>query len=384
MSIIFRRRNAFILGLIFVMAITTSKVLFAYEQRVHPYPHNLDQALNYYGFKTQKQKEALRYLLQAAGIENVDALLDTQRANANDLSRAILNFVRTVQVNFTIRTGSQERWDVQTSAWMQDKTQQAKILDALKTLDMLDAIPPKFLQPDAICILGASRSIMVSRLDYASNLYSQSNLPTTWLIMLAGERYVTPDKNGVYVDGSEEFLNEVSVKLNKNISSITETDLMRLAYESSKLYAKFGANTLLIDAPRRDLPRHNTEGTVTELCMWLKNHPEVQKLTFVSNQPHVEYQKAIIKQVLIKNDINVKFEVVGPEYYTPVVHNTAHKINYIMQGLGSKIWAMTPEIINSIGLDMSDPQLDAEYKELYKKQPVFYNGLSDKHTKKTP
>lgn len=377
MSIIFRRRNAFILGLIFVMAITTSKVLFAYEQRVHPYPRNLEQALNYYGFKTQKQKQALRYLLQAAGIENVDTLLDAQRANTNDLSRAILNFVQAVQLNFTIRTGSQERWDVQTSAWMQDKTQQEKIIQALDTLNMLEAIPPKFTKRDAICVLGASKGAMELRLEYAGDLYTHNKLPATWLIMLAGERYVTPDKNGTYIDGDEKSLNETAAKLNKNIASLTETDLMRQAYASSKLNGKFGKNVLVIDTPRRELSRPTTETTVTELCMWLKDHPEVQTLTFISNQPHVEYQKAIIAQVFAKNSIDIKFEVIGPKYDVSDGNNVADKINRVMQALGSQIWAMTPEVIDTIGLDMSDPQIHAEYTELYKKQPLIYSNIQN-------
>ncbi len=353
-------------------------LLYAYRNHTPSYPRNLNLALDYYGFKTPKQKLALRFLMKNAGIEDVDALLDSKAENKNALIKAILSFIKITQDKFTIRIGNQERWDVKTSDWMKDPAQQAKILSALETLNMMDAVPPTFKRREVICVLGASRSVMVSRLEYAGELFTEGKLPAHWLIMLAGERYVTPDKNGVRVDGSEQELSELAAKAGKNVSTLTETDLMKAAYEASKLYGKFPNNDVLIDTPRRDLPRPTTETTVTELCDWLKQNPEVQDITFVSNQPHVEYQKAIIAQVFEKQGVKVKFEVIGPEYRADLVNNDADKINYVMQALGSTIWAKTPEVMDAIGLEVSDPQLRAEYMELYKRQPLIYNNLESK------
>ena len=349
---------------------------YAWGQDSHRQSQNMNSALNSYGFKTTKQKEALRFLMQKSGIKDTNALLDSTASNPNALSKTILDFVRETQDKFTVRTGKQERWDVQTSDWMKDSAQQPKILEALTTLNMMDAVAPTFKKRDVICILGASRSVMVSRLDYAGDLFVEDKLPSHWLVLLAGERYVTADKNGVSVDGSEQELAAIGDKLGKNVAAITETDLMRTAYQASKLYNKLP--TVVIDTPRRDLPRPTTETTVTELCDWLKKHPEVKSITFVSNQPHVDYQKAIISQVFERQGVSIKFEVIGSVYNASVVSNDADKINYILQALGSRIWASTPEVLDALGLDMSNPQLRAEYMELYKKQPLIYNNLAAK------
>lgn len=352
---------------------------YALQQDVATQAPTMNRALEYYGFVTPAQKEALRFLMQQAEVSNTDALLDS---NGKDLARTILDFVRQTQNKFTIRTGNQERWDVQTSEWMKDPVQQQKILKALTTLDMIDAVSPSFSKRDVVCILGASRNVMVSRFDYAGNLFAANELPSKWLVLLAGERYVTPDKNGVSIDGSESELDAIAAKLGKNITLLTETDLMISSYQESKLFNKLP--TVIIDTPRRDLPRPTTETTVTEFCDWLKQHPNVQSITFVSNQPHVDYQKAIIAQVFEKQGVNIKYEVIGAEYNASVVNNNADKINYILQALGSRIWAETPKVLDELGLDMSDPQLRAEYLELYKKQPLIYNNLNTKFKSEVP
>lgn len=49
-----------------------------------------------------------------------------------------------------------------------------------------------------------------------------------------------------------------------------------------------------------------------------------------------------------------------------------------MQALGSRIWEVTPEVMDAIRLDMLDSKLRAEYMELYKKQPLIYSNLEVK------
>ena len=371
-------RNKPLMFCLVAIALAAGGILYAYDNYAQRHPRNLNATLDYYGFKSTEQKQALRLLMKKSGVKDVDALLDRRAENQAVLSRSILDLVRETQDRFTIRADKQERWDVQTSDWMKDPTQQRQVLSALESLNMMDAVQPASKKRDVICVLGASRSVMVSRLDYAGELFTEGQLPAHWLIMLAGERYVTPDKKGLRVDCSEEELGELATKVGKNVATLTETDLMKAAYEASKLYGKFPDHDVLIDTPRRNLPRPTTETTVTELCDWLKQHPEVRDITFVSNQPHVEYQKAIIAQVFEKQGVKVRFEVIGPEYRAGLVNNDADKINYVMQALGSRIWAATPEVMDAIGSDMSDPELRAEFKKLYEKQPLIYSNFEAK------
>ncbi|HSX20991.1 MAG TPA: hypothetical protein VLG38_07725, partial [Gammaproteobacteria bacterium] len=181
--------------------IAVGGLLYAYKNYTPRYPSNLNRVLDYYGFKTPEQKEALRFLMQQSGVKETDALLDGTAENQTALSRSILAFVSETQNKFTIRTGKQERWEVQTPDWIKDPALQKQILSALEILNMMDAVPPKFERRDAVCILGATRSTMVSRLSYAADLFLSNKLPANWLIMLSGERYVTPDHGGNRVDG---------------------------------------------------------------------------------------------------------------------------------------------------------------------------------------
>ncbi len=365
------------LGLLVFSIVAISLTADAYSV-TNSYPHNLNAALDYYGFKKPEQKQAIRFLMRESGIQDVDSLLDGNIADKNALIQKILDFVSATQNKFTIRTGSQERWDIETAKWMKDPVRQAQILAALETLGIMDAVPPIFEKRAAICILGATKKTMAARLEYAGNLYVEDKLSAEWLIMLAGERYVTPDKNGDALDGSKQELILLANKIGKNISALTETDLMRAEYESSKLYGRFPNHEVLIDTPKRDLPRPTTETTIMALCDWLQQHPEVQSITFVSNQPHVEYQKNIIAQVFVKRAMQVNFEVIGDKYQIDLENNIADKINYIIQALGSSIWAATPKVIHDIGLDVSDKELMAKYLDLYKKQPLIYNNLYSK------
>lgn len=349
------------------------------------YPSDLNAALDYYGFKTAKQKQALRYLMKKADIKNADTLLDKKAANKDELGKLILDFVRETQDKFTVRSGKQERWEVQTPDWMKNSAEQEQILSALETLDMTRAVEPAFIKPDAICILGSTRSGMVSRLNYAGELLEANKLSANWLIMLAGERYVTPDKNGNKLDGNVQELEKLAAKSSKNVSQLTETDLMKAAYESSSLYGKFLNKDVLIDTPRRGLPRPTTETTVKELCGWLKQHPDVREIVFVSDQPHVAYQQAIIEQVFEKEEVRLKFETIGPKCNAEKFNNKIDKLYYILQALGSRVWAETPTVMRAIGFNIADPNvnnnLKSAYMALYEKQPLIYNNLKAESSK---
>lgn len=368
----------------FAVTATIATSMYAYYQYTscyRDYPKDLYTVLNYYGFNLPEQKQALRYLMQKSGIKNTDELLNYQATSATELSRLILELVKVTQDKFTIRKGEQERWEVETSDWMKDKEQEEEILTALKTLKMIDAIPTTVNNSEVICILGASKIIMLLRLQYAEELLMNNKLAAKWLVLLAGERYVTPDKDDKKIDGSKQELQQLASKLGKEISKLTETNLMREAYENSKLYGQFSDHFLLIDTPKRDLPRPTTETTVAEFCEWLKKQPEIKMITFVSNQPHVEYQKSIITRVFEKHGIHLNFEVIGPQYDIKADNNREKQINYTIQALGSRIWAATPGVIDAIGLDISDPKLQEDYLEIYKNQPLIYQHLETKFPK---
>jgi hypothetical protein len=345
--------------------------------RTCQYSNTIYQVLDHYGFKTEEQKQALRYLMKQSGIKKTDILLDQKISSHKEVGELMLELVRQTQEHFSGRTNNQERWDVKTLDWMKDTTLQANVLKALKTVDMVEEIPLSSKRTDIVCILGATNAIMKMRLAYAGGLIAQNKLTADYLVMLAGERYLTPDKNGIYVDGAEQELRQLANVMGKNLSSLTESDLMRNAYETSTLYRSFSDKAILIDTPRHHLSRPTTETTVLELCEWLKKHPTLSSITFISNQPYVLYQKEIIERVFKTQALqNISIEVLGPKFNPEMemISNRADMINCVLQELGSRIWAATPNVLFSLNVDMSDPQLQANYKEIYKKFPLVYDN----------
>ena len=192
-------------------------------------PYSLNQALNDYGFVTPVEKEALHDLCQKASIIPTGKTWNDvfpPRKTEQEVVGDILTLVKETQEKFIIKTGNQERWEVKPLAWMtQDKE---KILSDLKTLKIVEEIAPKTQAVDAICILGATRKSMRTRVRYAESLI-YNGLQTQILILLAGERYVTMD-----VDGSAEELTTIATKYSiSDWHKLTETHLIQDLFTTS-------------------------------------------------------------------------------------------------------------------------------------------------------
>jgi hypothetical protein len=182
------------------------------------------------------------------------------------------------------------------------------------------------------------------------------------LILLAGERYV---KTGL--DGSEEELNNIALKYNlTNFTQVTETHLIETAYEESSLYHKLP--TYIIDTPKGDLPRPTTHTTIIELNKWMKQHEDIKNIIFISNQPYVKYQKAIITWILKTEGSPLDIEVVGAASNKTEAHA-------LIKELGSFIFAATPNILMESGEKVEDLKLLEDFKELYATQPLIYQNL---------
>ena len=143
---------------------------------------------------------------------------------------------------------------------------------------------------------------------------------------------------------------------------------MQTAFENSSIYNKF--QTYVIDTPAGDLPRPTTETTLQELIKWLNVHPNIKRISFISNQPYIKYQEAIIAQAL-KSHPYISYEVIGPEVGKDI------KIFEIVEGLGSYIWAKTPFVISQNGKAHTSPALLQEFKKLYGKNVLIYSYIEN-------
>ena len=93
-----------------------------YYQNMVAKPYSLYNYLDYYGFSSNQQKAALEKLMRQASIISPHESFQDKfpsRGNHKELINDILEFVKLTQAHFTIRTGSQERWQVKPTPWME-------------------------------------------------------------------------------------------------------------------------------------------------------------------------------------------------------------------------------------------------------------------------
>ncbi len=327
--------------------------------------YSLNNALNYYGFTNCEQKQAMQNLFQKSSIISANETLDQAfplRNNNEEIASDIVNVLQDVQKKFVIRSGTQERWEIKAPEWMNQNKHE--ILSDLKILGFVDKILPKQKCIDALCILGATAPKMADRIEYANSLV-QSGLEPKAIILLAGERYVTKD-----IDGTEKQLIKIANQYKlKDWKMLTETHLIHDLYDKSPLRNR-NITVHIIDTPRGDLPRPTTQTTILKLIEWLKNHQEIKSITFISNQPYVLYQKAIIDIIFKDENItDIQYEIVGNS-----VKDTTN-LQPILESLGSYMWAVTPIVLSNMHIQIENQTTKDLLKELYSKNPLIYKAL---------
>ncbi len=349
----------FFLGLFLIASILAVGISYHYYNK-----YTWNDALTCYGFASTEQKETLDNLLQKANIHiDQSQWRDTFSCGKKQshLIQNLLTLVKETQAKFTVRTGTQERWEVKPLAWMEKNT--SSVLKDLTILGFVAARDPTIKNPDAICILGATRNRMAERIAYVDALIDQGLTPST-IILLSGERYVTLD-----VDGSKETLHDLAQAMGKNDwRLLTEAQLGEALYYDSPLSQR-NLPFILIDTPAGDLPRPTTQTTMLDLISWLKQHPDIRRIVFVSNQPHVDYQQAIIRSIFEGEGYAIEFEVVGP------AAENLDNVLPLLGGLGSFLWATTPQVVSKMDITLSEPIYKKEFQELYAKNPLIYKML---------
>ena len=326
------------------------------------YTYSFTDALHYYGFTTSEEKEALIYLLEKSLI--IDSRLKasfgskkTEKKFINDIAYII----KETQKKFVIRSKSQERWEVEALEWM--KLNQTEILVSLKRIGVIDTILPTENSTDAFCIFGTTGPAIIKSLEYGYVL-TRSMLKTKSVILLGGERYIT--KN---VDGTEEELSRIAHTLGlSDYTYLTETTLLEYYYTHSLLNTPT-MPVFSIYTPRGNRPRPTTETTLLALIEWLKSHPEIKHITFISNQPYVKYQKAKVDLVFQEHSVNICYEVVG------IASAEENELRLIVEGLGalgSYLWASTPMMLSKMGIK----NLNKKLIDLYVDTPFMYDILT--------
>ena len=300
--------------------------------------YSFEKILDYYGFTTPEQKNALKDLFVISSLMNEndswEKIFPSYQRSAN-----VFNFVTNTQLKFSNRFGK-ERWEVDAQPWMTDNCE--KIIKDLEVLGFFSEMNRCTKNFDAICILGSNTPSMFLRLEFISEFLQRQWIKAPTVILLTGERVITEN-----IDGLKEDLQEIAkyFKLD-DWKQLTEAKVFDYLYENSPL-KNMGLNVVIINTPKGELSRPTTKTEIAELKKWLRANRNVEKIMFVSNQPYLLYQKAIIQNELYlegKEFQNIKIEMIGPS----VPDFMLGHIQMLIEGLGAYIWAASPLVLKKI------------------------------------
>ena len=331
----------------------------------HTQEYTSDDVLNNYGFVEKEEQQALYNLLKLSPIFTQDKTekedIFPARETKDQLILDIVTLIDQTQKHFFIRTGNAERWEVKPVPWMNEHKE--KTLAYMKILGFVDAVMPTKRPFGATCFFAGTAPRMSNRIELGNNLI-KNDLNTGSILLLGGERYVT--KN---VDGSEEELAHIARELDvENWQQLTEMHLMQYIYGKSDIQSH-GLPLYVIDTPARGLPRPTSVTTILELIPWLKDHTEVKSILFISSQPHVKYQKAVIDLIFKEQKVEIDYEVVGEAVVD------VDNVQEMVGALGSYLWTISPIVLKAMQLQNSDQEVKDAFKRLYAHQPFMYQAL---------
>lgn len=331
----------------FIIIFCLVVIVMFYQKYNNRFASSLWDNLDFFGFNSLEQKQSLEYLMQISGaLKKEESFVSRfpKRTNAELLLQDTKLFVELTKKYFTNRINNQERWQIKPSKWMIEH--QENILIALKKIGIIDQITPNNIKPDLVAVLGATNKTMKLRFNYLNDLVENHKLTIKYLALLAGER-----KAQLGIDGPEQELETIAKNHGMLSGQLTEYHIMLDICAATPVCNKLPINNrILINTVAINLARPTTKTTVQDLFKQLQKpeYKDIKTITFISNQPHVKYQQAIIRGVLKQQEFHdiITFEVIGPE----LDQNQPIKIQELISELGAQIWATAPSVEESINL----------------------------------
>ncbi|RZI47342.1 hypothetical protein EDM53_02630 [Rickettsiales endosymbiont of Peranema trichophorum] len=319
------RRHSRIGLITFVTVAMSILVDHCYNPATH-YQYSVSNALNYYGFGSNRQKNAIQNLLQRSSVIPADKTLEQAfppRATKRELSADISKMINKMAKNFLVDDPISSPSNAESLEWM-NRDHDLNLSD-LRDLGFVDQVKPTEESIDVLCILGEAPRV-VNVMKYANALI-ESGLKTKKIIVLASERRVK-----VGLDGSEEELTQIAHRFNlRDWTALKERELVTELYNRSLLYSN------------DHIPRA-TIYTLEDFAKWLKHNDEIQSIIFVSSQPYVTYHRRTFDHAF--EGSSIKYQVVGCE-----LQDTEN----LEQGLG----ALALYMLGAAGYVVSDMELDA-------------------------
>jgi hypothetical protein len=191
--------------------------------------------------------------------------------------------------NAWLRKAGSERWEI---IEFYTQSQQKQIAELCDKMGFFGEALPQNQHYAYCCILGAALPTARARILYVKELWEQG-VRFDHVILLTGDRNL---------DDRIDLVPELDL-LPRNESAAIELLYSRLPLPQEMRELP----VTLIDTPKKDLRRPSTCDTITE---WMNQSPRPGNCLFISNQPWVKYQKAVVGCYLSKE---FPFEVVGPK-----------------------------------------------------------------------
>ncbi len=313
---------------------------------------NLEEVLDSFGFVGKERQDAFKFICEKAGVHL------PERFGTHEL----FQLVASTQERFVNRADKQERWETTDLDWM---GQDVKLLnESFAELGFVGAVYPNKMHYDAVCILGARRSEMEKRIKFVERLVARGH-DFDRVVLLTGERYAT-----VGVDGTAEEIEEIAQHFGISSSEVTEAYIFKYLYEQSCLN-KGDFTLVVIDTPARDGRRPTTQTTVEDFCKWDKEHPgAIEDALFISSQPYVAYQTAIIEEILRQNNSDLLFKVSGDSYMP-----SNDSVKTLAGALGSYIWIKVLVCLSRWGFTINSYEDLERAKRLYFHMMWLYKCL---------
>jgi hypothetical protein len=207
-----------------------------------------------------------------------------------------------------LRPPGKERWEVAKL----NLAQQERFMANVTNLGLVNEIHPTQGYYDYACVLGASVSTIKARFAHLLGLWN-SGVRFGQIVFLSGERPLCPE-----FETREALLENMPQHLSLRSDATdapmpkNETEAMLFYYQNAQLPSEFLALPFqLVTAKKKHLPnttkrRPNTSDTV---LTWLQYTPRAGSVLAISNQPHIGYQFAVLRNILPKS---FELEVVGP------------------------------------------------------------------------
>jgi len=188
-----------------------------------------------------------------------------------------------------------------TERWQPDSPEKISlliVLPSLEKLGMLQEVTPSHKEYDYVLIFGAATGRVRDRLTYLIHLWDQGTRFKK-IVLLGSERPLDPT-----VD-SEAMLKNIPqyglpTRKNWQIPAVlpkTESAMMRMIFDQVEIPDDMKKCPLIVvNSPQVTMPdgkirRATTADTVID---WLKMNPQPGSCLFISNQPYVGYQHAIV------------------------------------------------------------------------------------------